>query len=102
MREFPDRPSDPGHQIVRRFVVRGRRTSIRMERIFWQVMERISRKERRKINDLISEIDRRREGLDLTAAIRVFAVSYFKSACLPDEEFDLSPEDEHAGKVTLH
>jgi predicted DNA-binding ribbon-helix-helix protein len=100
MHEFPERPTDPGYQIVRKFVIRGRRTSIRMERIFWQVMETISRKERKKINELISEIDDRREGGDLAAAVRVFAVSYFKSTCMPDETLDLDPDGDE--NVTIH
>lgn len=84
-----DRSSGPGSRVGRKVVVCGRQTSIRMESIFWQLIETISKMERRDVDDLLSEIDRRRGPLNLTAAVRLFTVSYFKDmpppSSLPSE-----------------
>jgi predicted DNA-binding ribbon-helix-helix protein len=73
----------PGSRVGRKVVVCGRRTSIRMESIFWQLLETIAKMEQREVNDLFSEIDRQRGPLNLTAAVRLFIVVYFKDGPPP-------------------
>ncbi|HEV7370702.1 ribbon-helix-helix domain-containing protein [Arenibaculum sp.] len=77
------RSANPQSQVTRTVVVRGHRTSIRMESVFWHLIESISTTEGLGVDDLLSEIDARRGQLTLTAAVRVFAVTYFKDAPPP-------------------
>lgn len=79
-RQASARPAQPQSQVTRNVVIRGRRTSIRMESIFWQLIDSISGIREMSLNDLLSEIDARRGSANLTAAARVFAVVYFKDA----------------------
>ena len=66
--------------ICRNVTVSGRRTSIRMEQVMWTSLTDICRREERSINEIISMIDEKRADTDLTAAIRVFLICYFRDA----------------------
>lgn len=69
-------PADPHTRVLRNVVVRERRTSVRMERVFWLLIEEAAKAEGMSIDALLSEIDIRRGPLNLTAAARLFAVTY--------------------------
>ncbi|HEV7370118.1 ribbon-helix-helix domain-containing protein, partial [Arenibaculum sp.] len=71
-------PTDPNARITRNVVIRGRRTSIRLESAFWELVESVSRAEGLKVGDLLSEIDGRRGPLNLAAATRLFVASYVR------------------------
>lgn len=71
--------NDLGAQVCRNITVAGRRTSIRMEMVFWSELQRISEKEKRNLNELITMIDGRKGTSNLTAAIRVFIVCYIRA-----------------------
>lgn len=77
MSEINDQVADTQHRETRNVLVCGRRTTIRMESVFWDLLEAIARKEGVKVEHLLSEIDARRGSLNRTAAVRVFAVTYF-------------------------
>lgn len=64
--------------IRRVMTVSGRRTSLRMERGFWEALEDVARRRGLEIADLVSEIDHTRGNAPLTGALRVLAVSYFR------------------------
>lgn len=66
--------------ICRNVTVSGRRTSIRMEQVMWTSLTDICRREERSINEIISMIDEKRADTNLTAAIRVFLICYFRDA----------------------
>jgi predicted DNA-binding ribbon-helix-helix protein len=57
----------------RSVVIDGHRTSISIEPEFWQALSDIARAQGKKINALIAEIDRARDG-NLSSAIRVFVL----------------------------
>jgi predicted DNA-binding ribbon-helix-helix protein len=46
----------------------------------WESLRDIARHRGVALNELVTEIDRQREGLGLTAAIRVFIVSFYRNA----------------------
>jgi predicted DNA-binding ribbon-helix-helix protein len=71
---------DPQSRVTRTVVVRGRRTSIRIESVFWTLLTALAEAERTSIDDVLSELDARRGSLNLTAAIRVFTVTYFQGS----------------------
>ena len=68
--------------ICRNVTVSGRRTSIRMEQVMWTSLTDICRREDHTINEIISLIDEKRAGTNLTAAIRVFIICYYRDAAL--------------------
>lgn len=66
--------------ICRNVTVRGRRTSLRMEPYMWDSLKDICEREKLTLNQLCTEVDRRRGRSNLTASIRVFIVTYFREA----------------------
>ncbi len=74
--------------VSRNVTVNGRRTSLRLEPLMWEALAEIVQRENSSVNDLVSRIENRRAASSLTAAVRVFIVSYFRAA---------ATEDGHAG-----
>ncbi|NYZ16921.1 ribbon-helix-helix domain-containing protein [Azospirillum sp. RWY-5-1] len=70
----------PSWQVCRNVVVTGRRTTVRMEAAFWDGLAEIGRREGLELNQLCSLVDRRRGGVKLTPALRMFVVGYFRVA----------------------
>lgn len=66
--------------ICRNVTVSGRRTSLRMEPLLWDSLKDICERENCTTNELCTMVDRRRGESNLTASLRVFIVSYFRSA----------------------
>ena len=66
--------------VIHNVVVAGRRTSVRLEPVMWEALQEIVRQQETNINQLVSEIDRRRNSSSLTAAIRVYIVDFYRSA----------------------
>lgn len=65
---------------TRNVTVAGRRTSMRLEPEMWEALAEISRREGRSLNDLCTEVNRRRTATGLTAAMRTYALNYFRAA----------------------
>lgn len=59
-------------------VVSGHRTSISLERAFWQGLREIAASQGRSINAVVGEIDRRRQG-NLSSAVRVYVLQWLKA-----------------------
>jgi predicted DNA-binding ribbon-helix-helix protein len=53
--------------------LRGHRTSISLEEIFWKELQRMAEAQRRPLQKLIEEIDRGRAG-SLSSALRVYVM----------------------------
>ncbi|MDR6775028.1 putative DNA-binding ribbon-helix-helix protein [Azospirillum sp. BE72] len=51
-----------------------------MEPFIWDSLKEICERERLSLNEICSRIDERRGEANLTASIRVFIVSYFRTA----------------------
>ncbi|OWJ68562.1 ribbon-helix-helix domain-containing protein [Inquilinus limosus] len=63
--------------LTRNVMVRGRRTSIRLEAAFWSTLDEILERERINLNGLVHRIDAAHRGRsNLSAAVRVFIYSY--------------------------
>jgi predicted DNA-binding ribbon-helix-helix protein len=75
-----------GHStLVNRNVFVGRhRTSVRLEPAMWDALAEICRREDLSLHELCGLIDARRNASSLTAAIRVFALTYFRAAATED------------------
>jgi len=72
--------SPPSTLAIRNVVVAGRRTSVRLEPLMWESLRDIARDRDMALNDLVTEIDRRRDTSSLTAAIRVYIVDFYRNA----------------------
>jgi len=70
----------PSTLINRNVTVMGRRTSVRLEQPMWDALEEMCRRERKVLNQLVTEIEHGRQESSLTAAIRVTIMLYFKTA----------------------
>ena len=67
--------------ISKNITVLGRRTSVRLEPEMWVALKDIARRERCRIHDICSLIERRKQpDTSLTAAIRVFLMLYYRAA----------------------
>jgi predicted DNA-binding ribbon-helix-helix protein len=66
--------------VNRNVTVAGHRTSIRLEPVMWEALIRICQRERKSMNELVTLIARHRDQSTLTAAIRVFLLTYYQAA----------------------
>jgi predicted DNA-binding ribbon-helix-helix protein len=66
--------------MVRNIVVGGRRTSVRLEADMWQALCDIARRHQASVNEICTLVSQRRGGSSLTAALRAFALRYFRIA----------------------
>ncbi|MBY0429635.1 MAG: ribbon-helix-helix domain-containing protein [Rhodospirillales bacterium] len=71
--------------INRNVIVSGHRTSMRLEPSMWDALEEICGRERLTVHEICTLVEaRRRQECGLTAAIRVFILSYFRAAATDD------------------
>lgn len=66
----------------RSVVVAGHRTSVSLERAFWEALRDLSQLQSKTINQLVSEIDASRDG-NLSSAIRVYILGQARAGTLP-------------------
>lgn len=66
----------------RSVVVAGHRTSVSLERAFWEALRDLSQLHSKTINQLVSEIDASRDG-NLSSAIRVHILGQARAGVLP-------------------
>ena len=71
------------HLVLGNVVVRGKRTSVRLEPVMWEALQEIVNLRGWTVNQLVTEIDRRRGEASLTSAIRVYIVEFYRSAAHP-------------------
>jgi predicted DNA-binding ribbon-helix-helix protein len=75
----------------RSIVVAGHKTSVSLEEAFWHGMKEISGERSVTLSELVSEVDTRRQQGNLSSAIRLFVLDYFKTRAAGP-----------AGEATLH
>jgi predicted DNA-binding ribbon-helix-helix protein len=69
----------------RSVVVGGHKTSVSLEEAFWDGLKEISGSRNTTLSGLISEIDSNRHESNLSSAIRLFVLGYFKSRAATGE-----------------
>lgn len=80
-RALSDGAGRRGSTLINRNVFIGeRRTSLRLEPAMWDALAEICRREDMSLHEVCRQIDERRQASSLTAAIRVFILSYFRAA----------------------
>ncbi len=70
--------------VNRNVTIGGRRTSLRLEPALWDALDEACRREGMTRHELCTTIDRPGRASTLTAAVRVFIVSYFRAAATED------------------
>jgi predicted DNA-binding ribbon-helix-helix protein len=65
--------------VKRSIVVGGHKTSVSLEEAFWNGMKEISGQRSMTLSELVGEIDTNRHQGNLSSAIRLFVLDYFKS-----------------------
>ncbi|MEX2450236.1 MAG: ribbon-helix-helix domain-containing protein [Rhodospirillales bacterium] len=66
--------------ISRNVTIRGRRTSLRLERQIWNALDEICQRERITLHELCMYIESQRRKASRTSAVRTFALMYFHAA----------------------
>jgi predicted DNA-binding ribbon-helix-helix protein len=65
--------------VKRSIVVAGHKTSVSLEEAFWNGMKEISGLRNITLSELVGEIDGSRQQGNLSSAIRLFVLDYFRS-----------------------
>lgn len=80
--------------VKRSIVVAGHKTSVSLEEAFWNGMKEISAQRSLTLSELVGEIDGARTQGNLSSAIRLFVLDYFRlRAALADGEIGKSPRE---------
>ena len=64
-----------GRPVKHSLTLRGHRTSVSLEQVFWQEFRQIAADQKQSLNDLASRIDAQRGDVGLASAIRVFVLT---------------------------
>ncbi|MCC5966702.1 MAG: ribbon-helix-helix domain-containing protein [Natronohydrobacter sp.] len=65
-----------GRPVKHSLTLRGHRTSVSLEELFWREFRRIAEERGMALNQLAAEIDEAREDIGLASAIRVFVLEH--------------------------
>lgn len=68
----------------RNVTVRGRRTSMKLEPDMWDALDEICQREQVSVHEICTLIAERHQGNNLTAAMRVFILGYYRAAATDD------------------
>ena len=68
--------------VKRSIVVAGHKTSVSLEEAFWTGMKEISAFRNMTLSELVGEIDGKRQQGNLSSAIRLFVLDYFRTRAL--------------------
>jgi predicted DNA-binding ribbon-helix-helix protein len=72
--------------VKRSIVVAGHKTSVSLEEAFWNGMKEISGLRNMTLSELVGEIDNSRQQGNLSSAIRLFVLDYFKNRGAPGHQ----------------
>ena len=83
----------------RSIIVGGHKTSVSLEEAFWNSMKEISGQRDMTLSELVGEIDSNRQQGNLSSAIRLFVLDYFKSRANGSTPLDSKPHGIAAAAV---
>jgi predicted DNA-binding ribbon-helix-helix protein len=84
--------------VKRSIVVAGHKTSVSLEEAFWNGMKEISGLRDVTLSELVGEIDSKRQQGNLSSAIRLFVLDYFRTRALAAGSDSKTPEHDPAPK----
>jgi predicted DNA-binding ribbon-helix-helix protein len=81
--------------VKRSIVIAGHKTSVSLEDAFWQGLKQIAAERTMTLSDMVASIDTDRRHGNLSSAIRLFVLDYYRARGNPSgrEGTDLSPPD---------
>jgi len=85
--------------VKRSIVVAGHKTSVSLEEAFWNGMKEISALRNITLSELVGEIDSNRQQGNLSSAIRLFVLDYFRSRAAP-AAVEPSPKSDGGASLT--
>ncbi len=69
--------------VKRSVVIAGHKTSVSLEDAFWAGLKDIARQQSMLLTQIVARIEaERRQGSNLTSAIRLFVLDYYRARCL--------------------
>jgi predicted DNA-binding ribbon-helix-helix protein len=68
--------------IKRSVTIAGHRTSVSLEEPFWEALRKLAKKREMTLAALIAEIDGKRKGANLSSAIRMYILEYYRNGTL--------------------
>jgi predicted DNA-binding ribbon-helix-helix protein len=66
--------------IKRSIMIAGHKTSVSIEDAFWTALKEIAQARQQSVAELIGAIDSARRGSNLSSAIRVFVLDYYRGS----------------------
>ena len=96
--------------VKRSIVVAGHKTSVSLEEAFWNGMKEISGLRDMTLSELVGEIDNNRQQGNLSSAIRLFVLDYFRTRAMSRrtgcktaglEHFRLGQSTAHLGGLVV-
>jgi predicted DNA-binding ribbon-helix-helix protein len=77
--------------IKRSMTIHGHRTSVSLERSFWEMLDEMALRQGRSLASLVQAVDRKREG-SLSSALRLYVLAELKKETAADKT-DTKPLD---------
>ena len=65
--------------VKRSIVIAGRKTSISLEDAFWNSLREIANRRKETLSQLVASIDANRKAANLSSAVRVFVLDFYRS-----------------------
>ena len=75
---MPKHPPSPSLVIQRTINIAGRKTSVSLEDAFWKALKQIAATKGVPVSRLVSMIDKERQNANLSSAIRLFVLDYYR------------------------
>lgn len=75
-------PNSSARPVKHSLTLRGHRTSVSLEAVFWDEFRRLAAVSGRSLNDLAAEIDANRADIGLASAIRVHLLGWLRDQIL--------------------
>ncbi len=65
--------------VKRSIVIAGHKTSVSLEDQFWDALKQIAGERKVTLSDVVQEVDQKRKQGNLSSAIRLFVLDYYRS-----------------------
>ncbi|MGP9811517.1 ribbon-helix-helix domain-containing protein [Rhodopseudomonas sp. NSM] len=88
--------------VKRSIVVAGHKTSVSLEEAFWNGMKEISGVRDMTLSELVGEIDGNRQQGNLSSAIRLFVLDYFRSRAMQQPQQQPAVETKVDSSIVAH
>jgi predicted DNA-binding ribbon-helix-helix protein len=78
--------------VKRSIVVAGHKTSVSLEDAFWSGLKEIAARRVTTLSELVSEVDKQRQHTNVSSALRLFVLDFYRSGASDAERDDQTPE----------